>query len=94
VLRYRDEAAIRDREICGLRAWRRWLGKEPNGQDHASKHKPCLGERKPGGHGQMAGEIQTEIRAESFARRVRNRLTVSTQTSVIKVSPLLACRIP
>ena len=26
-----DEAAIRDREICWLRAWRRWLGKEPNG---------------------------------------------------------------
>ena len=26
----RDEAAVRDREVCGLRSWRRWLGKEPN----------------------------------------------------------------
>jgi hypothetical protein len=44
----RREAAIRDREICGLRARRRWLGKVPNGQDHASEDKQSLGERNGG----------------------------------------------
>jgi hypothetical protein len=33
----RDEAAIRNREVCGLRAGRRWFGKVTNGQDHASE---------------------------------------------------------
>ena len=36
----RGEAAIRDRENRGLRTRRRWLGKVPDGQDHASEDKP------------------------------------------------------
>lgn len=33
----RDEAAIRNREVCGPRARRRWFGKVADGQDHASE---------------------------------------------------------
>ena len=33
----RDEAAIRNREVCGPRAGRRWFGKVTNGQDHGSE---------------------------------------------------------
>jgi hypothetical protein len=36
----RGEAAVRDRENRGPRARRRWLGKLPNGQDHAIEDKP------------------------------------------------------